>query len=132
MVIARLEKVSKEYKVGDQRIVALEPTDFVLNTNQLTLIIGPSGSGKTTLLSLIGCVIYPSSGQLEVDGQKINGMGEKQLANLRLQTIGFVFQNFNLIAPLNAEENVRIPLTLQGVQKKRRSNAPITRCKLYP
>ncbi|MBS1507655.1 MAG: ABC transporter ATP-binding protein [Bacteroidetes bacterium] len=118
MVIARLEKVSKEYKVGDQRIVALEPTDFVLNTNQLTLIIGPSGSGKTTLLSLIGCVIYPSSGQLEVDGQKINGMGEKQLANLRLQTIGFVFQNFNLIAPLNAEENVRIPLTLQGVQKK--------------
>lgn len=118
MIIARLEKVSKEYKVGDQRIVALEPTDFVLNTNQLTLIIGPSGSGKTTLLSLIGCVIYPSSGHLEVDGQKINGMSEKQLANLRLQTIGFVFQNFNLIAPLNAEENVKMPLMLQRVQKK--------------
>jgi putative ABC transport system ATP-binding protein len=118
MVIARLEKVSKEYKVGDQRIVALEPTDFILNTHQLTLIIGPSGSGKTTLLSLIGCVIYPSSGQLEVDGQKINGMNEKQLAKLRLQTIGFVFQNFNLIAPLSAEENVMMPLALQGIAKK--------------
>lgn len=118
MIIAHLDKVSKEYTVGDQRIVALEPTDFTLNTNELTLIIGPSGSGKTTLLSLIGCVIYPSSGKLEVDGQLINDMSEKQLANLRLRTIGFVFQNFNLIAPLNAEENVAIPLSLQGVPKK--------------
>jgi len=117
-MIARLEKVSKEYKVGDQRIVALEPTDFVLNTNQLTLIIGPSGSGKTTLLSLIGCVIYPSAGKLEVDGQPVNDMNENQLANLRLQTIGFVFQNFNLIAPLTAEENVMMPLSLQGVPRK--------------
>ncbi len=118
MIIARLDKVSKEYKVGDQRIVALEPTDFILNTNQLTLIIGPSGSGKTTLLSLIGCVIYPSSGTLEVDSRMINSMNEKELANLRLQTIGFVFQNFNLIAPLTAEENVMMPLSLQGVARK--------------
>jgi putative ABC transport system ATP-binding protein len=117
-MIARLEKVSKEYTVGDQRIVALEPTDFILNSNQLTLVIGPSGSGKTTLVSLIGCVIYPSSGKLEVDGQLINSMNENQLANLRLQTIGFVFQNFNLIAPLTAEENVMMPLSLQGIPAK--------------
>jgi putative ABC transport system ATP-binding protein len=115
-MIAELKGVGKEYKTGDQTIVALQPTTLQLNEGELLLIIGPSGSGKTTLLSLLGCVIYPSYGDLWVDGQHINELNEKALARLRLNTIGFVFQNFNLLAPLTAEENVMMPLQLQGVR----------------
>lgn len=114
-MIAQLKGAGKEYKTGDQTIVALQPTDLSLQEGELLLIIGPSGSGKTTLLSLLGCVIYPSYGNLWVDGQHINRLNQNELARLRLNTIGFVFQNFNLLAPLNAEENVMMPLQLQGV-----------------
>lgn len=116
-MIAKLENVSKEYQVGDQTIVALEKTTFTLNEGELTLIIGPSGSGKTTLLSLIGCVIYPSTGTLWVDGQEINSLSQNQKAALRLNSIGFVFQNFNLLSPLTAEDNVMMPLLLQNVSR---------------
>jgi len=114
-MIAKLEEVNKVYRVGDQGIVALQPTSLQVQEGELLLIIGPSGSGKTTLLSLLGCVLYPSQGQLWVDGQEINRLREKQLARLRLNTIGFVFQSFNLLAPLSAEDNVMMPLRLQGV-----------------
>ena len=114
-MIANLEAVAKEYKVGDQLIVALEKTTLQVRQGELMLIIGPSGSGKTTLLSLLGCVIYPTVGKLWVDNQLINEMNENQLAKLRLHNIGFVFQNFNLLAPLTAEQNVAMPLQLMGV-----------------
>ncbi len=114
-MIAELKEVGKQYKVGDQTIVALQPTSLKLNEGELMLIIGPSGSGKTTLLSLLGCVIYPSFGNLWVDGKYINDLKTNELAKLRLDTIGFVFQSFNLLAPLNAEDNVAFPLKLQGV-----------------
>lgn len=113
-MIAKLEEVNKVYRVGDQDIIALQPTSMQVNQGELLLIIGPSGSGKTTLLSLLGCVLYPSSGHLWVDGQEINRLREKQLARLRLNSIGFVFQSFNLLAPLSAEDNVIMPLRLQG------------------
>lgn len=116
-MIAQLENVSKEYKVGDQRLIALNETNLVVNQGELLLIIGPSGSGKTTLLSLLGCVIYPSTGKLWVDGKFVNEMKQGELASLRLNTIGFVFQNFNLLAPLNAEQNVMMPLQLMGLNK---------------
>ena len=116
--VAELKGASKRYKTGDQTITALEPSDFKLYSNQLTLIIGPSGSGKTTLLSLIGCVIYPTEGEVWIAGRKVNDLSEKQLAALRLETIGFVFQSFNLIMPLTAEQNVMLPLELQGVPRK--------------
>lgn len=114
-MIARLEEVNKIYQVGDQKIVALQKTSMEINEGELLLIIGPSGSGKTTLLSLLGCVIYPTEGNLWVDGKHINKLNQSKLAKLRLNTIGFVFQNFNLLAPLTAEENVMMPLNLQGV-----------------
>ncbi|MFN8357822.1 MAG: ABC transporter ATP-binding protein [Spirosomataceae bacterium] len=116
-MIAELKGAGKEYQTGDQTIVALQPTDLQLNEGELLLIIGPSGSGKTTLLSLLGCVIYPSYGDLFVAGQYVNKLNAKELAQLRLQTIGFVFQNFNLLAPLTAEENVAVPLRLLGVSR---------------
>ena len=117
-MIAELKGIGKEYKMGDQSIVALQPTTLRLNEGERLLIIGPSGSGKTTLLSLLGCVIYPSYGDLWVDGQAINDLNATALAKLRLETIGFVFQNFNLLAPLTAEDNVLMPLQLQGVNAR--------------
>jgi putative ABC transport system ATP-binding protein len=114
-MIAKLEEVNKVYRVGDQEIVALQTTSMQVQEGELLLIIGPSGSGKTTLLSLLGCVLYPSEGRLWVDGQEINRLREKHLARLRLNTIGFVFQSFNLLAPLSAEDNVMMPLRLQGL-----------------
>jgi putative ABC transport system ATP-binding protein len=114
-IVASLSKAGKEYKSGDQIITALQPTDLDLFSGELLLIIGPSGSGKTTLLSLLGCVINPTYGELEVDGKKVNTFSPNQMARLRLNTIGFVFQQFNLLAPLTAAENVALPLKLQGV-----------------
>jgi putative ABC transport system ATP-binding protein len=116
-MIAKLEEVSKEYKVGDQTIIALNKTSMEVNDGELLWIIGPSGSGKTTLLSLLGCVIYPSTGMLWVDGKLVNKMNQTELAHLRLNTMGFVFQNFNLLSPLTAEQNVMIPLQLMGINK---------------
>jgi putative ABC transport system ATP-binding protein len=127
-MIAELKGVSKEYKTGDQTIVALQPTNVKINEGELVLIIGPSGSGKTTLLSLLGCVIYPSKGDLYVDGNHVNKMSEKKLAALRLNEIGFVFQSFNLLAPLNSIENVAIPLQLLGIKSsevKKRAEAAL-------
>lgn len=117
-MIARLEEVSKVYQVGEEEIIALQPTTLDIREGELLLVIGPSGSGKTTLLSLLGCVLYPTSGRLWVDGQEVNRLKERELARLRLNSIGFVFQSFNLLAPLSAEDNVRMPLRLMGVPER--------------
>jgi putative ABC transport system ATP-binding protein len=117
-VVASLKNASKEYKTGDTIITALQSTTFDFRRNELTLIIGPSGSGKTTLLSLIGCVIFPTNGEVYVQNKLVNTMNEKNLAGTRLNNIGFVFQNFNLFAPLTALENVMQPLILLGFSKK--------------
>ena len=85
---------------------------MIIQKKEFLLIIGPSGSGKTTLLSLIGGIIYPTTGELFINGQLINHFTNDQLADLRLKTIGFVFQSFNLLAPLTALENVKMPLDL--------------------
>ncbi len=115
MEIARLEAATKRYQSGDTEIVALHPTDFSVSRGELVLIIGPSGSGKTTLLSLLGCVIYPTVGKVWVNGKYTQNLSDHQLAEVRLQNIGFVFQQFNLIAPFNVEQNVMLPLQLQGI-----------------
>lgn len=114
MVIAQLYSANKIYKSGDTIVTAMDKTDLEVRTGEVLLIVGPSGSGKTTLLSLIGCVIYPTEGKVVVNGADINSLTDEQLAALRLKNIGFVFQAFNLFAPLNAEENVAFPLTLKG------------------
>jgi putative ABC transport system ATP-binding protein len=117
-VVAKLVGAGKEYKAGDTIITALKPSNVELKSGELLLIIGPSGSGKTTLLSLLGCVLYPSFGEVLIGNETINELGESQLAKLRLQKIGFIFQRFNLIAPLTALENVMMPLVLQGLSEK--------------
>ena len=117
-IAARLSEAGKEYITGESTIVALQPTTIEFRTGEITLLVGPSGSGKTTLLSLLGSVIYPTMGKVWVGDTCINDLSEKELAKLRLQHIGFVFQGFNLLAPLNALENVMEPLLLQGLKRK--------------
>ena len=124
MQIAQVINASKEFKSGDSVITALKPSSMDLFTGKLTLIIGPSGSGKTTLLSLLGCVIYPTSGEVIIDGIRTSELNARKMAALRLNKIGFVFQQFNLLAPLNAEQNVMLPLKLMGIsdpEARRRS-----------
>jgi putative ABC transport system ATP-binding protein len=117
-IVAQLKNASKEYVAGDTVITALQPTSFEFRSNELTLIIGPSGSGKTTLLSLLGCVIFPTKGEVYVAGTKVTGLAPRQLADVRLKNIGFVFQSFNLLSPLPALENVMQPLVLMGIKRE--------------
>jgi putative ABC transport system ATP-binding protein len=117
-IAASIKGASKEYKSGDIVITALQPATFDFMKGELTLIIGPSGSGKTTLLSLLGCVIFPTTGEVYINNLLVNNLSDKELAGVRLKNIGFVFQNFNLLAPLNVLENVMHPLRLSGTGKK--------------
>jgi putative ABC transport system ATP-binding protein len=112
--VAEIQGAAKEYKSGDTVIQALKPSSLALYPNELVLLIGPSGSGKTTLLSLLGCVIYPTKGDVLIAGESTVRLNENRLAALRLEHIGFVFQGYNLIAPLNALQNVMLPLQLLG------------------
>lgn len=116
--VISLKGVNKIYKAGDTTITALDKTDLELSKGELTLIMGPSGSGKTTLLSIVGCVIYPTEGEVYFLDKKITDWNEYELAAIRLKQIGFVFQQFNLLEPLNALENVMQPMVLQNVPKQ--------------
>lgn len=120
--IVRLDQVNKIYQTGDTTITALDKTDLTFENKKLTLLMGPSGSGKTTLLSILGCVIYPTSGKVFYKEHEVTKLSEDKLAELRLKEIGFVFQQFNLIEPLNALENVMQPLILQGINHKEAKN----------
>lgn len=116
--IVTLSNVKKVYKTGDTTITALDTTSISFDTQKLTLIMGPSGSGKTTLLSILGCVIYPTEGEVFYRDKNVTKLNESELAALRLHEIGFVFQQFNLIEPLTALENVMQPMILQKVPQK--------------
>ncbi len=123
-MIAQLRGASKVYETPAGRFTALDRTTIDINEAELLLIIGPSGSGKTTLLSLIGCLIEPTEGELFIGGKNIANLSAGEMADLRLNLMGFVFQQFNLLAPLTAEENVAFPLKMQrlsGGQIKQRT-----------
>lgn len=111
-MIAKLINANKLYETATGLYTALDKTTMELHEGELLLIIGPSGSGKTTLLSLLGCLINPTEGELEIDNQTIAKMNSTQMAFVRLNTIGFVFQQFNLLVPLSAEDNVAFPLKM--------------------
>lgn len=114
-MIAQLINANKIYDSPAGKLIVLDKCNVTLNEKELLLIIGPSGSGKTTLLSLLGCLIYPTEGMLEIDGKVINQLSANKMASIRLNTIGFVFQQFNLLAALTAEQNVAFPLKMQNL-----------------
>ena len=116
--VAELINVSKNFKSGDTIVHALTDANLTVKSNELLLILGPSGSGKTTLLSLLGCVIYPTSGEVYLNDICTNNLSDDELSNLRLHNIGFVFQGINLIAPLTSLQNVLFPLQLMQLKEK--------------
>ena len=112
--IVEIRSVTKDYPLGRTVVHALRGIDLSINKGEFTAIHGPSGSGKTTLLNLIGCVDVPTRGEVIVNNHPTGSLTDRQLTNLRLHHIGFIFQSFNLINVLDVGQNVAFPLLLQG------------------
>lgn len=114
------QNVSRIYRIGKEKLYALNGASFHVSEGEFVSIIGPSGSGKSTLMNIVGCLDIADSGTYLLDGIPIDDYTENELAQIRNQKIGFVFQQFNLIPKLTAEENVELPLIYQGVPKAER------------
>ena len=112
--IVRLIDVVKDYPLGKVTVHALRKVNLTIDKGEFTVIAGPSGSGKTTLLNLIGCIDVSTAGQVLVDGKSTGTLTDRELTALRLNSIGFIFQSFNLINVLDIRQNVEFPLLLQG------------------
>jgi putative ABC transport system ATP-binding protein len=118
--LVRTKNVCKEYAFGKQKLLALRNISLAVLEGEFLAIAGPSGSGKSTLLNMIGCIDTPTSGIVCIDGQKTVGQTSDQLAELRAQKIGFIFQTFNLLPVLSAAENVEYPLLHLSLDKNER------------
>ena len=116
----QLKDICKFYQVGEDRVRALDHANLHIYPQEFVSIIGPSGSGKSTMMNIIGCLDVADAGEYLLDGLPIESYSENQLAKIRNQKIGFVFQQYNLIPKLTAEENVELPLIYQKVPKKER------------
>lgn len=114
----QMKNISKTYRMGDTEVKALDNVTFNVEKGEFVAIVGPSGSGKSTLMNLLGCLDLPDCGEYYLDGIDINHSTSKELAHLRNQKIGFIFQNFNLLSKLNALENVEVPLMYRGMSGK--------------
>lgn len=112
MVVVQAQDLVKTYGEGDARVEAIKGVDFTIHEAEFAAFAGPSGSGKTTLLNLVGCLDRPTGGKLFVAGEDVSRLSWRQRARFRGENIGFVFQNFNLIAVLTAFENVEYPLCM--------------------
>ncbi len=121
----RIEDMYKIYKVGDVEVRALDGVSLHIKPKEFVSIIGPSGSGKSTLMNMIGCLDTPTSGKYYVDGVSVENMSENDLARLRNQKIGFIFQVYNLLSKLTALENVELPLIYQGIHATERREMAI-------
>jgi putative ABC transport system ATP-binding protein len=119
--VVRVENVSKSYRLGDQEVHALRNINLSIEAGVFLALAGPSGSGKTTLLNLMGCIDAPTMGRIYVNNEDVTGKSSDDLADLRARTIGFIFQTFNLLPVLSAEENVEYPLLqIKEIDKKQR------------
>lgn len=118
--VIEIKNMVKTYKIGDQEINALNGVDLLIEEGDFVAIMGPSGSGKSSMMNVIGCLDLPTSGEYYLDGYPIFNASEKDLAVIRNQQIGFVFQNFNLLPRTTAVENVELPLLYAGVSPKER------------
>ena len=115
-----LQDVTRVYQVGSERVYALNGANLHIDDGEFVSIIGPSGSGKSTLMNIVGCLDIADGGTYLLDGVPIEDYTETELAKVRNRKIGFVFQSFNLISKLTAEENVELPLIYQHVPKAER------------
>ena len=120
MSVIELKDIMKTYQMGDSVVHALYHANLKIEPGEFTSIMGPSGSGKSTMMNILGCLDRPTSGEYFLDGKEIAGYDDDELAHTRNAKIGFVFQNFNLLAKLTAQENVALPLVYAGVDEEER------------
>ena len=117
MNIIEIKDLKKEYPLGDTTVYALRGIDLTVEEGDFTSIIGPSGSGKTTLLNIIGCIDFATTGSVRISGREITALNDRDITDIRLNKIGFIFQTFNLIPVLDVTENVEFPLLLMKKQR---------------
>jgi len=126
----RMKNIVKQYMMGEDMVAALAGVDLSISEGEFVAIIGPSGSGKSTLMNIMGCLDVADDGEYTLDGQAVVSCTEKQLAAIRSEKIGFIFQGFNLLGKLTALENVELPLIYQRVhmaERHRRSREALER-----
>ncbi len=123
MSVIRIDNVHKIYQSGKNSVHALRGVDLTVERGEMVAVMGTSGSGKSTMMNILGCLDTPTSGTYELDGVRVNGMTRDQLADLRNQKLGFVFQGFNLLARTSALENVELPLLYDRSGQKRDTRA---------
>ncbi len=123
--LIRVVDVHRVYRLGSIEVQALRGISFYVNEGEMLCIMGPSGSGKTTLLNIMGTLDKPTKGRVYIEGKDITKLGDRELTNLRLRKIGFVFQFYNLIPVLTAFENVELPMIFAGVSRKERKRRAV-------
>lgn len=116
----QIKDMYKIYEISNLEIAALKNINLTIGKNEFLAIVGPSGSGKSTLMNMMGCLDIPTSGTYMLDGVEVSSLNDDELAEIRSQKIGFVFQGFNLVQKLTAFENVELPLIYQGIRAKER------------
>lgn len=109
-----LKKINKKFHLGGETIKALDNVDFIVNKGEFVSIVGPSGSGKSTLMNILGLLDTPDSGTYNLNGINVSEVKENELAQIRNNKIGFIFQNFNLLGKMSAIENIQLPMIYQG------------------
>ena len=118
MSLIRLEHVKKDYHLGETVVHALRGIDLAIDSGEFVAVWGPSGSGKTTLLNLIGAIDDPTEGTLTIAATEVNSLSDDRRSELRNETIGYIFQGFNLVPVLSALENVMLPLQIKGASAR--------------
>ena len=119
MKIIEIKDLKKDYALGKTTVNAVRGVDLEIEKGDFLSIVGPSGSGKTTVLNIIGCIDHPTSGSIKINAQEVSSMKDRDITNIRLNRIGFIFQTFNLIPVLNIVENVEFPLLLMKKESKK-------------
>lgn len=128
--LIKVEDLCKIYNPGENEVRALDHVSLEIKKGELVAIIGQSGSGKSTFMNMLGCLDVPTSGKYYLNGTDVSEMSDNELSEVRNREIGFIFQGFNLIANLNAIENVELPLIYRGIDRKTRHQLAINSLKM--